>query len=72
MTLETKKDLIAEKVKLLKHFGVLTRGDRETKSAVISVLAKCNTEIEMEHCIHDVLHGKETLDQLLQRKELML
>lgn len=70
MTLEIKKELIDEKVKILRHFGILNRADKVTKSAVISVLAECKTEMEMEQCLYNVLHGSETLDQLFQRKGL--
>ena len=72
MTLEEKRDIIAEKIRLLRHFAVLPKGDREKKSAVVSILAKCKTELEMERCLYNVLRGNETLDQLLQRKEMML
>ena len=68
MTLNEKRLLIADKVQILKDFHILPRKDRKTKSAVISVLAECKTELEMERCLYNVMHGNETLAQLLQRK----
>ena len=70
LTLEAKREVIQDKIKLLRHFAILPKGDRETKSAIISVLAECNTELEMERCLYNVLHGSENLDQFLARKYL--
>lgn len=72
LDLKTKREIIKEKVKILGHFAVLPKGDREKRSAVVSVLAECKTETEMERCLYNVLRGNETLDELLQRKGILM
>lgn len=67
MTLEEKRDIIAEKIKILKHFAIIPRGDHQTKSIIISILGECKTEMEMEQKLYNLLHGAETLDDFINR-----
>lgn len=67
LTLEEKKKNIDEKIRLLRHFGILNKWQRKERSAVISILAECNSEIQMEQKIHNLLHGTETLDNFIDR-----
>lgn len=67
LTLEMKKEIIDEKMELLKQFGILDGRRRKERSAVISILAECNSEIQMEQKIHNLLHGTETLDNFIDR-----
>jgi hypothetical protein len=67
LTLEMKKEIIDEKMELLKQFGILDGRQRKNRSSVISILAECSSEIQMENCIYDMLHGKETLDNFINR-----
>ena len=57
-------DIIDEKLQLLRDFKLL---GRRTKT-VRKILARCNTELEMERKLYDVLHGNMTLEQLIQKE----
>ena len=56
--------IIDEKLQLLRDFKLL---GRRTKT-VRKILARCNTELEMERKLYDVLHGNMTLEQLIQKE----
>ena len=57
-------DSIDEKLQILRDFKLL---GRRTKT-VRKILARCNTELEMERKLYDVLHGNMTLEQLIQKE----
>ena len=57
-------DIINDKLQLLRDFKLL---GRRTKT-VRKILARCNTELEMERKLYDVLHGNMTLEQLIQKE----
>lgn len=57
-------DIINEKLQILRDFKLL---GRRTKT-VRKILARCNTELEMERKLYDVLHGNMTLEQLIQKE----
>lgn len=67
----TKKEMIDEKIQLLKDFGLFSNKIKKERRAVISILATCNSEIQMEQKLHNVLHGKETLDDLIGRHQML-
>ena len=56
--------IIDEKLQLLRDFKLL---GRRTKT-VRKILARCNTELEMERKLYDVLHGNMTLEQLIPKE----
>ena len=71
------KEMIDEKVQILYDFCILVhygkndaRIDKREKR-IRAMLAKCKTERQMTIVLHDVLMGRETINQLLKRKELM-
>lgn len=57
-------DIVNEKLQILRDFKLL---GRRTKT-VRKILARCNTELEMERKLYDVLHGNMTLEQLIQKE----
>ena len=57
-------DIVNDKLQLLRDFKLL---GRRTKT-VRKILARCNTELEMERKLYDVLHGNITLEQLIQKE----
>ena len=57
-------DIVNDKLQLLRDFKLL---GRRTKT-VRKILARCNTELEMERKLYDVLHGNMTLEQLIQKE----
>ena len=57
-------DIVDEKLQILRDFKLL---GRRTKT-VRKILARCNTELEMERKLYDVLHGNMTLEQLIQKE----
>ena len=64
-------ELINEKISLLYDFCILTmQGHKHDNSEcrVREMFSACKSEREMERTLHDVLVGKETLEQLLARK----
>ena len=71
------KEIIDEKVQLLYDFCILThhgksgKGKDKREKSVRAMLAECGTERKMTVALHDVLMGRETINQVLQRKELM-
>jgi len=60
---------LGDKIALLRDFKIL--GDRAIKQEmkVGFILAACKSEIEMEHKLHNVLYGNETLNELIDRQE---
>lgn len=60
-------DPIYEKIKLLRDFRIL--GDNATKQEVQVglILTNCNSDIAMEQKLHNVLHGNETLKELIDK-----
>ena len=62
---------ITNKVRVLKHFGIIDKHDTATITAVKKVLKACRNEYEMDTVLHDVLHGREELKTLLTRKGVM-
>ena len=63
-------DPIDEKVQLLHDFCILTDESVEDEATIRNILATCKTELQMEHKLHNVLRGNETLKDLIQREEL--
>ena len=71
------REMIDEKVQILYDFCILAHrgkngtGTDKREKRIRDMLAKCKTERQMTIVLHDVLMGRETIDQVLQRKELM-
>ena len=67
-------EIINEKVELLYDFCILRHGrgkEDSREDAVRKLLTKCGTEIRMETVLHDVLVGRISLTELLQKKGLI-
>lgn len=60
--------IINEKIKILRHFGIIESGNIEQKEAVRKILSNCKSEIAMEQKLYNVLRGNETLDNLIRRE----
>lgn len=72
LKLTIKKSDINEKVSLLRDFCILKKEDKETEKAVKTLLKQCKTELKATIVLHDVLQGRETLQQLLKRKGIVV
>ena len=62
------KQHINHKIRVLKHFGILDARDTTTITAVKKVLGTCQNETQVDIVLYNVLHGNETLNDLLHRK----
>lgn len=79
MLTKDRDNAIREKIVLLCNFCLLkhtqtSRGLKCTdkrKDKIKQLLAQCTSEYQMDTVLHDVLMGRETVNQLLQRKGLM-
>lgn len=60
--------IVNEKIKILRHFGIIESGDIELKEAVRKILFGCKSEIQMEQKLYNVLRGNETLNDLIARE----
>ena len=73
--LETLKDIIDKKISLLYDFAILTKGNpkcKDHKRKLITILASYGTEVKMTTALYDVLNGKETIDDFIERKKAII
>lgn len=66
----TKKQIIQEKIYLLRGFRILKKNDSR-EPAVRKLLARYPDEESMQRVLHDVIFGNTTLDALLTAKGVM-
>ena len=60
---------IDDKINLLRDFCILRRGATKQEKAIRNILSNCKSEIQMEQKLYNVLHGIETLKDLIRREE---
>lgn len=63
---------IDEKIELLHDFGVLGENATKQEKDVRKILATCKNDIQMEQKLYNVLHGKETIKDLIARERMSL
>ena len=61
---------IDEKIELLHDFCILRKNATKQEAAIRNILSTCKSEIQMEQKLYNVLHGNETLKDLIKREEL--
>lgn len=66
------KSPIDEKIELLRDFCILRKNANKQEEAIRNILAGCKSEIQMEQKLHNVLHGKESLKDLINRESMHL
>ena len=62
-----KKFIIRGKIRLLMDFCILKGSAKKQIESVYNILATCNSEVQMDQKIHNMLHGKETLKDFINR-----
>lgn len=70
--MNTKADVVEEKIELLHDFGVLQSNFTIQDASIRTILTMCKSDIRMEQKLHNVLHGKETLKYLIEREEIKM
>ena len=74
-TNDTVSDIINKKVSLLYDFCILTHGRKRKpdprEDTIRQLLADCGNESRMTIVLRDVLIGRVTVDELLEKKGLM-
>jgi hypothetical protein len=66
------RSLVDEKIELLKDFCILRRGATKQEEAVRNILATCDSEIQMEQKLYNMLHGKETIKEFISKNHMLL
>lgn len=66
------KNLIDEKIELLRDFCLLRGRATKQEETIRKILATCDNEIQMEQKLHNVLRGKETLKDFIDRHYMSL
>ena len=64
----SKRDLISDKIQLLRDFKILLPNYKKQEAMMCNILTLCKTEMRMEHKIPNVLYNNETLKELIQRE----
>lgn len=66
------KVLVNDKIELLQDFTILRDDDIKQEVSTRLLLTTCKSEIQMEQKLYNVLHGSETLEDLLARDDAVI
>ena len=59
---------INEKIEILHELCILRSNATQQEAKLKNILGTCNTEIQVDQILHNVLCGNETLKDLIKRK----
>jgi hypothetical protein len=63
---------VSEKLRVLRHFGILTSNATVQKEQVRTILASCTSEAQMDVKLYNVLRGNETIKEFIARHNELL
>ena len=62
------RNIVDDKIELLKDFCILRKGATKQEESVRIILSNCPNELAMERKLFNVLHGNESLKDLIKRE----
>lgn len=68
----SERNPIDDKIEVLQDFCILRKNAKKQEMAVRAILATCDTEIQMEQKLYNMLRGKETIHDFIQREHMHL
>lgn len=70
--MNTKDNIVEEKIELLHDFRVLLSNATKQEATIRNVLTLCPSYIRMEHKLHNILYGNETVKDFIKREEIKM
>ena len=66
--IHTLEDTVYQQLRVLYDLRILNKHNRHLEPLVEAALKKCTTDVQIGNLLHSVKAGKETIEEMLERK----